>query len=422
MSRSKYSEAIRLLDSQFAFFVTHVLNIGKPVDTNIVATACVMTDVETAKSGKAGDDFYFAFNPDFADQLDVEDYAFVLAHETMHIILDHLNLAPRFSDKVRFNIAADCVINDYLISAGFDASQNIMDQLMSGQKNVGYNCAHVTVGQVYDDIPQDIVDQMGEGMKIDSHDWIHIPDSLAKKILEEIAGNAILPSELQDIKDDINAKSNVTIHGGGAGTGSMDAKKFIEVNGVSMNWVNLLKELDPDIFNMKGGKKPRPSYHRRPRKLGGFPEVILPVKEVSKQNKFGEKPVIFMALDTSGSIGDDTARKFITLARSIPRDNIHLEVITFTDSVMPLDLDNPRFQSGGTSFSPIESYIRSTVMPKYKNKYPSSVVVITDGDASFYGAKPEDKHKDNWFWLLDGYYLRSSHLFGKIKTLKEYIK
>jgi predicted metal-dependent peptidase len=128
-----------------------------------------------------------------------------------------------------------------------------------------------------------------------------------------------------------------------------------------------------------------------------------------------------MALDTSGSIGDDTARKFITLARSIPRDNIHLEVITFTDSVMPLDLDNPRFQSGGTSFSPIENYIRSTVMPKYKNKYPSSVVVITDGDASFYGAKPEDKHKDNWFWLLDGYYLRSSHLFGKIKTLKEYI-
>ncbi len=215
------------------------------------------------------------------------------------------------------------------------------------------------------------------------------------------------------------------MNGKKAGSGTTDMKSFTEIHGVSMNWANLLKELNPDIFMLPGGKLPRPSYRSRPRKLGGFPDVILPLKEVGSQKKHGEKPVIFMALDTSGSIADATARKFITLARSIPKTEIHLEVVTFTDRVNPLDLDNPKYASGGTAFSPIEDYIQKTVMPKFKNKYPKSVVVITDGNARFYGTKVEQKNKENWFWLLEGIYYTpasANHLFGTIKTLNDYIK
>lgn len=418
--KEKYSQAIRYLDQNFAYFVTHVLNIGRPIYTDHIPTACVMVEKEVADKGHVGDEFSFAFNYDFADELDVEDFAFILSHETMHILLDHLNLAGRFPDKIRFNIAADCVINDYLIDAGVTPSDNLMNTLMSGIKNVGYNCAHATVGQVYDDLPQDIVDQMGEGMSLDDHTWIHMPDELAKNILDKISDGSIIPVDLQDIKDDINSKSDIKMKK--AGGGQADIQKFVEVHGVSMNWVNLLKEINPDIFKLNKGKMPRPTYHKRPRKLGAFPDTILPIKQTGNQKRHGDKPVIFMALDTSGSIGHNTARKFITLARSIPRSEIHLEVVTFTSSVMPLDLDNPRFRSGGTAFSPIEEYIRSTVMPKYKNKYPSSVVIITDGDAWFDGISPEKQNVDKWMWLLEPYYRDPRHLFGKIKRLNDFIK
>jgi len=418
---AKYSEAIRLLDSQYAYFVTHVLNIGRPTHTNAIPTACV--SVSKDNRGAIGNNFSFAFNPQFEISLSVEDYAFVMSHETMHILLDHLALVSRFQDKVRFNIAADCVINDYLVESGLAPSAKLYENLMSGEKNVGYNCAHATVSQVYDDIPQSVVDQMGKGMQIDSHDWIHDPDGLMKKILDEIAKTAPIPGDLKDIKDDIDQQSDITSMKK-AGDGSTDLQTFIDTHGVSMNWVNLLKEINPDIFKMKGGKLPRPMYHKRPRKLGSFPETILPIKETGRQKKHGDKPVIFMALDTSGSIGNNTARKFITLARSIPRSEIHLEVVTFTASVRPLDLDNPNFMSGGTAFSPIEKYIRDIVMPKYKNKYPSSVVVITDGEASFDSLRPLKENQDNWTWLLEGYgssyYLKS--LFGKKKKLSEFIK
>ena len=77
--------------------------------------------------------------------------------------------------------------------------------------------------------------------------------------------------------------------------------------------------------------------------------------------------------------------------------------MTFTDSVMELNLENPSFRGGGTAFSPIEQHIRGKVMPKHKNKYPSSVVIITDGQAYWDSVRPEDQNKSNWLWLLVGH-------------------
>jgi len=158
------------------------------------------------------------------------------------------------------------------------------------------------------------------------------------------------------------------------------------VNGVSMNWVNLLKELDPDIFNMKGGKKPRPSYHRRPRKLGGFPEVILPVKEVSKQNKFGEKPVIFMALDTSGSIGEAELSKFLSEVQGIclnampervdllywDTDVASHEIYT-QEKLSTLSSSTKPAGGGGTDVSCVSKYLKDNQIK------PECVIVLTDG-------------------------------------------
>jgi hypothetical protein len=75
-----YSDAVQYLDDEFAFFLTHVLNIGKPEAVGNPPTAAVAVD---PKSENIGADFRFLFNPSFASTLSTEDMAFVMAHETM---------------------------------------------------------------------------------------------------------------------------------------------------------------------------------------------------------------------------------------------------------------------------------------------------------------------------------------------------
>jgi len=60
----------------------------------------------------------FKFNPDFFDRLNDEEVAFVIAHETSHMVLEHLvrlKSNEEYKEKWRaFNVAADCIINDWL--------------------------------------------------------------------------------------------------------------------------------------------------------------------------------------------------------------------------------------------------------------------------------------------------------------------
>lgn len=179
-----YKAAVQHLDDNYAFFLTHVLKIGKPSWSNIVPTAAVMIELLDKNGFLPGkktdeldyDDFKFVFSPAFGSALSVEEMAFILAHETMHIILNHLKLVEGFVDRealkkakkaidnqkrmtrdeirdaivaqqnaMRFNIAADCVINDYLGNAGMD----VPNECMKGKDKVGVDTAYLTVHEVY---------------------------------------------------------------------------------------------------------------------------------------------------------------------------------------------------------------------------------------------------------------------------------
>lgn len=205
--KKHYQDAIEYLDDNYAYFLTHVLHIGRPIWTAAIATAAVqMQEKENAldkikgkfMGGNQDDDefdFNFLFSPVFASKLDTPALAFILAHETMHIILNHLKLIDKFVDRPkvkklaekmkkgrltrdeikdlivnqqnaqRFNIAADCVINDYLVNSGMDDSSFYnkpgspmyvaeapegVAMLCRGMDKVGENAAFLTVTDVYD--------------------------------------------------------------------------------------------------------------------------------------------------------------------------------------------------------------------------------------------------------------------------------
>lgn len=437
-----YREAIDLLDENFAFFLTHVLNMGKPTWEHRIRTA----DVSLPSKNASMDDFRYRFNPTFAALLEVDEFAFIMAHETMHILLNHLLLLKtgknkgKFKDPMKFNIAADCVINDYLKSMGL-APGRIEEFGMFGPKVVGYDCSNSTVSEVYLDVPDSMSQGQGEGEgqgqggQGDSggmgeymegaapgaitgeHDWMEETsegqDQKAEEISKDAAKNGGMPKDIEDKKQDDEHKGTP---GAAPGSEAGALRKFVEQKGVSMKWAELLKEVNPDMFR-SGGPKPAPSYHKPRRKIMGvfeqYPDMgTLPVIREPDDPK-GKTPSIVMYADGSGSCAHyiDT---FVTLAKSVPPKKIKLMAFTFSTYVQDLDLtaDNPSIASGGTEFSIIENSIQKDVVPQLGH-YPSAVVVLTDACGYFSSTKVQDKDAPSWLWLLTDGMRYASHYTGR---------
>lgn len=435
---SHWDESIEYLDENFAFFLTHVLNMGKPEWNGSIPTAAVALP---SKGETIANDFRFMFNPVFAALLNPDELAFVSAHETLHILLNHLNLLEKgkqrgkFKDPSKFNRAADCVINDYLVSMGLNPGR-IRDYGCFGPDIVNMDCSNLTVSDVYVMIPDDpqegkgdgqgesqmgagdgeggagsgddldeYMKGMGQGAGTGTHDWLHDPQAgqadAADKIGEDTANNAGTPQDIEDKKQDDQNKGTP---GAGPGSEAGAMKNFAEQKGVSMKWAELLKEVNPDYFN-KRGPRPRPSYHQPRRKLQGVighyganRMGILPVVREPDSHK-GKTPSIVMFADGSGSCSHyiDT---FCTLMKSVNPKLIHLRAWTFSTYTTPFDpeADNNKIASGGTAFSPIEEEIQKTVVPDLGH-YPTAVVVLTDLEGAFNQMKPTGKNADSWVWL-----------------------
>lgn len=243
----------------------------------------------------------------------------------------------------------------------------------------------------------------GEGAgSIDDHSWMdQMTDEqreAVEKIIDKMRENGMLPDEIEQARQG-NSGEDQDSYSKMAGVGQGAERQFCEQHGVSMKWAELLKIINPDVFKKKGPPL-RHTFARSPRRMSAFVgETNLPTYAKDERRPRGEQPSIVMALDTSGSVRQDDVDCFVTLARSIPKNKINLYTCTFTSEYMPLDLDDPHFVTGGTDFSAIERYIHDHVIDDLGH-YPKAVVVITDGYASFYSDRPEDKHLTGWHWML----------------------
>lgn len=502
--KKQYQDAIAYLDTHYAYFLTHVLHIGRPIWTHAIQTAAVaIQEKEEGLLGKInpwdnksadeeGYDFNFMFSPEFASKLTTSGMAFILAHETLHIVLNHLRLSNDFVDRDRmkeldkkrragtrlsksewkemiegsqaagkFNIAADCVINDYLVNAGVDDSEfynnpgNAMynpkfpdgiPMLCRGNDKIGEDAAFLTVHDVYERLeeqaeqkkqgqkqqgqggggqgqgePQDgegqgEPDMDGRGAQaLDSHDWMLDPDfademaDAIDKLNDEIEAAGKMPSDIQDKKDEedgqqTQAQQNLS-KSMRAGSEAGNMNEYMGATGAKLGWVKLMKELDPDMFKEPAiAPPPVAQWHKRPRKLSGMPKnIVLPVREKAKREKeSNEKPAIVLALDVSGSIGPRDADRFIELAKSIPQERIKLFTCTFDTQYkhVPDIVNESRFQiGGGTDFDAIPRFIDDIVKPELKGKYPKAVVIITDGMAPL-TLTPNEQEGAGWFWLI----------------------
>ncbi len=396
------------LHQKFPSFIVAVMNLGQIEWTESLPTAAVAARIA---NGKAQDLFRFLGNPTFALSLSVEKWAGVVAHETMHIVCHHLRMAARVNDKKRFNVAADCMINDYLISQG----AQLPDNLCHGKELVGYDCTHRSVRDIYKALESsDLGSSSGQ---FDSHDmWEGLSDEDAAALDEAIAQavkGAIARGEAvpREVKQRAGGGSQPMSGRKASTRGLASERKFAKTSGTGLAWARILRHIDPAIIRDLRGREPeRPrTFYRtsyafmgQPQNPAGQVRLPVPYKPNEETKKGTEKHQIVLALDTSGSITDEQQSMFMSLAQSLPLDLVDVYAMEFNDHSRRIDLADPKLTSGGTDFSAIERGLQRALADGDLKSYPKAVVIITDGDAQFNSDRPREHEARAWHWLIDG--------------------
>lgn len=359
------------------------------------------------------------FSPQFIDQLSSQELQFILMHEVMHIALNHCNRKLNEFDNLLFNVACDIVVNsNILFSFNQDISTITLKQFGESMHLTpdGKEGCEFTVEEVYKLLLEEKEKKKGktnsnkdknkEDKNTDSKENDANIEENNEELLENIGfddhsywgndGNQEIREEWKSIL--IQAKraqdkfEEVTQSSGSVP--SLLQREIDEYTKPQTNWKELLQNfIQVDIVDY--------SFNPPDRRMQES-SLILP----DFNYKDEEIKNVWFVIDTSGSI----SKEALTIALSeikgaIDQFNGKLEAyISYFDK----DITKPvKFKSlkefekaellggGGTSFDIIFEKINTFFL----EDPPSSIVVLTDGEADF----PEEKVRKNIpvLWLIN---------------------
>jgi predicted metal-dependent peptidase len=256
-----------------------------------MATRLKIQDASEWCKTAATDGRHLFYNREFFGGLTTKQVEFVVAHEILHNVFDHMG---RNEDRDRqiFNIAADYCVNGQLIR------DHIGEQ--PPEIKIFHDPQHYnkSAEQVYDEIFEKYDDDQlaALGQLLDDHiDW-------------EKDGNgrpAYSKEELKQIRDEIREATMQAANAAGAGNTPANVQRMIkELTEPKMNWRELLRQ------QIQSTIKTDYSFSR-PNRKGWHTGAILPGM------KFDETIDIAVSLDMSGSITDEMSMDFITELKGI---------------------------------------------------------------------------------------------------------
>lgn len=238
------------------------------------------------------------FNRDFFTPLTVKQIEFVIAHEILHNVFDHLARGEG-RDRRIFNAAADYCVNGQLVRDKI-GEQPPEIKIFHDPKYYNWSAE-----QVYDDIfeKHDEESLAALGQLLDEHvDW---GDQDGK-------GNGNKPSyskeELKQIRDEIREATMAAAQAAGAGNTPANVQRMIkELTEPKMNWREILRQQIQSTI--------RDDYtFMRPNRKGWHMNAVLP------GTNFRETIDICVAIDMSGSIGDEQAKDFLSEIKGIMQE------------------------------------------------------------------------------------------------------
>ena len=234
------------------------------------------------------------FNTQFFNAMDNKEVEFVIAHEILHMVYDHLG---RRDDRnpMLYNIAADYIVNNLLVDDRIGKKPRIVD-CFQDFKYRGW-----TSEEVYDELfkqakknGEEFLEQLGE--MLDEHlDMEGDGD-------EEGKGKSrpkYTKAELDQIRDEIKEAMIQAASAAGAGNVPAGVARMIkEMTESKMNWRELLRQQIQSTI--------KSDYTwSRPSRKGWHTGAILPGMN------FQDTIDICISLDMSGSIGNEQAADFL---------------------------------------------------------------------------------------------------------------
>src|SRR5210317_1047226 len=327
------------------------------------------------------------YNTQFFNAMNNKEIEFVIAHEILHMVFDHLE---RRGDRhpMLYNIAADYKVNNLLVRDRIgekpsivdcfqdfkydaDTSEEIYDKLFEDAKQAGKEL-------------QELLEQLDqEGEMLDEHLDSEGEEGEADSDNGEdkdANGNGVSKKkpkyskeELKKIKDEI--KESVLSSAQAAGAGNVPAgvaRMIKELTEPKMNWRELLRQQIQSTI--------RSDYtFMRPSRKGWHTGAVLPGMN------FDETIDICIALDMSGSIGNAQAKDFLGEIKGIMEEykDYKIKLWCFDTSVYNEQdfsadggedlLDYEIFGGGGTDFMANWEYM------KENDIVPKKFIMFTDG-------------------------------------------
>ena len=240
------------------------------------------------------------FNTQFFNAMDNKEVEFVIAHEILHMVYDHLG---RRDDRnpMLYNIAADYIVNNLLVDDRIGKKPSIVD-CFQDFKYRGW-----TSEEVYDELfkeaeknGQEALEQLGE--MLDEHlDMDGGGDDDGDKDGNQKGSGRprYSKAEVDQIKDEIKEAMIQAASAAGAGNVPAGVARMIkEMTESKMNWRELLRQQIQSTI--------RSDYtFSRPSRKGQMSGAILPGMN------FADTIDICVALDMSGSIGAEQGADFL---------------------------------------------------------------------------------------------------------------
>jgi len=256
------------------------------------------------------------FNTQFFNAMSNKEIEFVIAHEILHMVFDHLG---RREDRhpMLYNIAADYKVNNLLVRDRIGTVPSIVDCFQDFQYEAD------TSEEIYDKLFEDakqagkelqkLLDELDEkGEMLDEHLDDDGSSGEEGQEGEDGKGNKVSKKrpkfskeELKKIKDEIKESMLSAAQAAGAGNVPGEVQRMIkELTEPKMNWREILRQqIQSTIRNDYTFSRPsRKAWHTG---------AILPGMN------FDETIDLCVAIDMSGSIGNEQAKDFLSEVKGI---------------------------------------------------------------------------------------------------------
>jgi len=318
------------------------------------------------------------FNRKFFEPLTIKQVEFVIAHEILHNVFDHMSRREGRNARI-FNIAADYCANGQIVRDKIGDHNIPGITIFHDPKYYGMGAEEI-YDKIFDEQDEKELDALGQ--LLDDHiDW------------GDKDGTGDRPSyskeELKQIRDEMREAVMAAAQAAGAGNTPASIQRMIkEFTEPKMNWREILRQ------QIQSTIKDDYSF-MRPNRKGWHMNAILP------GTQFKETIDICVSIDMSGSIGDEQAKDFMSEIKGIMQEyqDFKIKVWCFDTSIYnEANFDGyniDEFDSyepmggGGTDFDANWEYM------KENDIQPKKFIMFTDGYP--YGSWGDENYCDTVF-------------------------